>query len=575
MTALADFRNLLPAEAEVVRRMNDPAALDENGAVVLGDGTLPGAGDGSRRLRADFVRFLCLGGGEGARTPERGMRIAGAWIDGRLDLENCEISGDVGLVNCRFDAAPHLRAARLGELYLSGSVLPGLSADGLGTRGNVVLRRAAVNGAVRLTSAGIGGGLDCDGAALGNGGGDALVCERMCAVGSVYLRGATVRGAARLLGARLGWDLACNDAKFDNEGGDALACDGVRTGGGVFLGDATLRGATRLHGARIGTNLECTGATFMNAGLIALSLEGAVVSGTFFLRQVEGGRPVRIVGALNLATASLGHINDDARCWPNQGELLLDRCRYGAFTGRSPVDAKSRLRWLGLQDPARFGLEFWPQPYEQLARVLREAGHGEDAREVLIEKEKLQRRARRGRLRSFDPRRWWLWFWDMVLGATVRYGRQPLLAFAWLLGVGAVGWAAFDYAAANDAIKPNNAVVLRAPEWVLCGIAADERRYLASQGKIRPGRAAPGESQRDCFARQPEAASYPAFNALVYSADTLLPIVDLEMQRHWIPDEAKAGIGVWARAWLWAQIALGWALSLLAVAGFSGLVKSD
>ncbi|MEO1001345.1 MAG: hypothetical protein AAFW69_12200, partial [Pseudomonadota bacterium] len=60
----------------------------------------------------------------------------------------------------------------------------------------------------------------------------------------------------------------------------------------------------------------------------------------------------------------------------------------------------------------------------------------------------------------------------------------------------------------------------------------------------------------------------------VYSLDTLFPLVDLEMQEQWIPDE-RAAAGAFARVYLWVHIAMGWILSLLAVAGFSGLVKSD
>ena len=61
----------------------------------------------------------------------------------------------------------------------------------------------------------------------------------------------------------------------------------------------------------------------------------------------------------------------------------------------------------------------------------------------------------------------------------------------------------------------------------------------------------------------------PRFNSLVYSADTLLPIVSLEMQGFWIPDE-RTTRGQVARVYLWLHIAVGWALSLLAVAGFWG-----
>jgi len=69
--------------------------------------------------------------------------------------------------------------------------------------------------------------------------------------------------------------------------------------------------------------------------------------------------------------------------------------------------------------------------------------------------------------------------------------------------------------------------------------------------------------------------SYPAFNPIIYSVDTLLPIVDLEMQGAWIPDARASWWGIGARVYLWLHIALGWFFSLLAVAGFSGLIKPE
>jgi hypothetical protein len=47
------------------------------------------------------------------------------------------------------------------------------------------------------------------------------------------------------------------------------------------------------------------------------------------------------------------------------------------------------------------------------------------------------------------------------------------------------------------------------------------------------------------------------------------------MQALWAPDEDVRPAGSAARLYLWFHIAAGWALSLLAVAGLSGLVKSD
>ncbi|MCB1330698.1 MAG: hypothetical protein KDK28_15240, partial [Maritimibacter sp.] len=102
--------------------------------------------------------------------------------------------------------------------------------------------------------------------------------------------------------------------------------------------------------------------------------------------------------------------------------------------------------------------------------------------------------------------------------------------------------------------------MFRAAEWVDCAPGRDLNT---------------GTSQLACFLDQPEAKSYPAFSPLIYSADTLLPIVDLEMQGYWIPDDQLEPWGAMGRYYLWFQIFMGWALSLLAVAGFSGLIRTD
>ena len=56
----------------------------------------------------------------------------------------------------------------------------------------------------------------------------------------------------------------------------------------------------------------------------------------------------------------------------------------------------------------------------------------------------------------------------------------------------------------------------------------------------------------------------------------LLPVVNLEQRAFWTPDPVPVGgRGWWTRGYLWAHTLAGWALGLLAIAGFSGLVKSD
>ena len=59
----------------------------------------------------------------------------------------------------------------------------------------------------------------------------------------------------------------------------------------------------------------------------------------------------------------------------------------------------------------------------------------------------------------------------------------------------------------------------------------------------------------------------------MYSLDALLPVLELDQKAYWRPNPPKPG-GRLAIAYFYIQSVLGWTLSLLAVAGFSGLVKS-
>jgi hypothetical protein len=540
-----DFPDLRPAEIRLLRALRGEAGgadVDADGDVVIG-GDLPAVGDVDRAIRAGLIAFLARGGDDRAPTSDRGLRIAGAWIDrGALNLEGAELRGDLMLVQCRFDQAPILLGAACASISLNGAVLPGLKGDRL-----------------------------------------------RCSGGLFMLNGFTATGEVRLLGARIGGDLDCDGATLDGGGRDALNADGVQVTGSVFLnGGFTATGTVRLPGAQIGGNLECVGATLNGGGGYALNADGVQVTGAVFLRD-----GFTATGAMDFTEARIGAFADELACWPTpgdgpgQGKIGLVGCVYGGVHSED-WDASSRLDWLSRCTIGPGDDGFHPQPYEQLAKVFRDSGHPEDARIVMIEKERLQRASGRNRSAArggVGP----VWAkmvqaWDWSFDVSVRYGHQPLRAFLFLAGFAVFGTGLFYQASQSDAIKPNSAVVLRAPEWSACAVPAGsfvhDRRTEDGTTKLL-GRAKPHESQRDCFERQPEAASWPEFNAFVYSLDTLLPIVDLEMQTYWIPDEDKNGdhwwdsFGWWARTYLWIQIAMGWALSLLAVAGFSGLVKSD
>ena len=93
------------------------------------------------------------------------------------------------------------------------------------------------------------------------------------------------------------------------------------------------------------------------------------------------------------------------------------------------LPAKNRLEWL-----QRNTIGYRPQPYEQLAEFYRRMGHDDQARIVLLAKQ----RHRRSTLTRLGKA------WAYVLDWSVGYGYRPWLAALWLTGLVAAGTIVFD-----------------------------------------------------------------------------------------------------------------------------------
>jgi len=491
------------------------------------------------------------------------LNLSGSKLGAGLDADRLAVAGTVELSEVKVTGEVHLGGANLGgdlvciEAVLdAGSDKFALCAECLAANGDVLLGESSVTGEVRLSGARIDGRLNFDGAAFNAGlGEEALNASGLEANGYVSFDGVTCIGELVLNDATLNGSLFCVDALMDaGLGKHALFADRLSLKGSVLLNRARVTGEVRLQGATLGGDLECidSSLTGLEGGdaIYALQLR---VQGGFYLRGES-----RVEGRVDLRGVEVGILSDEPACWPGRGNLDLDRFRYGAIIGASvPVTALERLKWLALQYPVGQDGDFRPQPYEQLAKVLREMGHREDARLVLIEKERLQRADRRRRLRKR-----WLFedayfasVWDRFLGWVMGYGYRPLGVLWPLAAVLIAGWFVFGSAEARGAFVPGNPVVQTSDAWTGCAPTAPQ-------------------GQMACFLATPQGAAYPAFNAFIYSADVLLPVVDFGVATHWTPD-TRTGFGWFVQVYLWWQIFVGWGLSLLAIAGLSGLVKSD
>ena len=278
--SLADFPSRSAAEQRILE------AAVAGGLAKIGE-TRPDAASDSNTVRADFLRFLALGGDDEALVHETGLQVQGAWITGGLDLSFAEIAGGLVLTKCHFAETPELYDAQIRGLFsLEASRVPGLSADRLTCHSGVFLRnKFLATGEIRLLGATIGGILDCGGGRFENPEGKALSADGIKVGGSAFMRnGFQARGEIRLLGATIGGDLTCTGGSFENPKGKALGADGIKVGGFVSMGNGFVaQGEVRLHSATIGGNLDCLGGKFGNPKGPALNADGITVGGSVLL----------------------------------------------------------------------------------------------------------------------------------------------------------------------------------------------------------------------------------------------------------------------------------------------------
>jgi hypothetical protein len=530
---------------------------------------LPEEATDDNRVRGAFLRFLLLGGDENAPVHEKGVMLYRAYVDGDIDLESAPAAQPLTLAWCRIAGKLIGRNARLGRLILQGSHIRGIRCDGAKVMGSVFLYDGfAAEGEVRFHSAEVGGAFNCGNGTFKNPGSTALACDRAKMTGDVFLRnGFTAEGKVSFVGAEISGQFSCNKGTFKNPGGYAFDCSRIKVTGTVILGEGfTAEGEVRFLNAKIAGDMGCAGGSFKNekaksrrsddvpltAG-DALNLGGSRISGILWLGPgaAPNNQQVVIEGSINLQSTHATVIVDDVKSWPttsvNTEEhgalpcvIRLDGFTFDRFLGVAPTDAATRLKWLQRQPADHRGKNFRPQPFEQLAKVLRAMGHENDARLIAMYKQQYLQPQYLARTT------WWrwpfVWLIGLLWGLFAGYGYRPHRLIVTLLALWLGCAAAYHLAAENGAFAPADAQVWTSdlrktcePNWTACADIAD----------------------------------LIGFNALTYSADTLVPIIDLKQRATWSP---RPG---WVRALTWFETIAGSACIILLGAILGGLVKRD
>ncbi|MYT73536.1 MULTISPECIES: oxidoreductase [unclassified Streptomyces] len=420
-------------------------------------------------IRAECITALLLGAG-----PEPGpggrpaLRLSGASITGTLDLQFADIPVPVVLTDCHFAEAPVVRGTQFRELAFTDCALPGLIADtaqvqgrlvlsrcrlsgplvltrteiqgdldlthsvisapgreaisavGLNTHGDLLCSHLTVHGSTRVTGGCVTGEFDLEGAHLSNPGGTAVDAYHMQITEDLTFHpGFSAEGKIILSGAKVGAAIGFCGARLDNPGGTALEAVDVTVSRNFDLGlGLTTNGGIELDGTQIGTRLSLHDATLVHPTGTALSLRLVQA------RETDLRTRTVIDGSVDAGNAQLGVLYDAPATWPAQ--LRLSDTSYDSLA--TPLTATERLAWIQRSPDA-----YLPQPYEQLASAYRRLGHEDEARTVLLAKQRRRRSGLRAHARV----------WGFIQDATVGYGYRPARAALWLMALLALGAAFF------------------------------------------------------------------------------------------------------------------------------------
>lgn len=440
---------------------------------------------GERSVRGSLLRWVHTDPEVSRLVDPSGLGIAGARITGPLDLSYVKAATPITLVRCYIPDGIDLTFSHLQSFEIRASSTGPISADQSELAGDLAVR-FGIYGPLSLFRSRIGGNLDCT--------------------------GATIRGNTN----------ETVNAVESKIAGDAVFHDGFTTDGIVDV---------RL--ARIGQSLSFHRAVFNGTADTGLDAERSVIGGTLYWVEIQHTPRTQ----LDLENAKADALWDDESSWPSQGMLTIDGFVYNEFAG-GPGDANARLRWLALQPPG-----YRPQPYRQVATVLRDSGREMGATDVLIAKEEVLRRE--GGLGYLERA------WSRMLDVTIGYGYRPLRALWWMAGLVVIGTVLFGLGYLARIVTPTDVQAYRA---------------FVESGCVPP--------------------HYPPFNAFVYSLENFLPVVALHEEEYWRPNPLRAPTGqagsgsllrsragTLLRWYLWFHILAGWTLTPLFFAGLSGLVR--
>ncbi len=414
--------------------------------------------------------------------------LPGVWVGGQLDMRGAEFQGKLAMDRAKVKASLFMRQGKFKDARLPGVRVGGsITMEGAEFQGKLAMNGADVEGDLFMTKGRfkdahlhgvqVGGVISMEGAEFQ----EKLAMDRAVVKGTLFMTKGRFKDA-RLPGVRVGGSITMEGAQFE----ESVIMQRTRVEEDLHLREARFKGAAELCFASVGGHVLCEGTE-----LESLNLSDTKVD-AFYDGRLRG---------------------DEKDSWPD--DLNLDRFTYNHLRGSGDLlrseDMTDRpvkwfVGWLKRSKP------FSPQPYQQCAKVLREAGQSWKASEILFA----------GKDRERENSVWYRKAWLELLKWSVGYGlgwRFKVLPTAWAFGVLLAG-AIVCFYSPNPSSPP--------------GLVSDIHSFGWCLG---------------------------------LSLDRLLPLVQLSK------DYTDFVFHGWQRAWFIGQAVFGWGLASLIIAGLAGVGK--
>lgn len=545
------FSNMKPAEKKLLE------ACKEGEFFFLGE-KLPIEKTAENEIRGEFLRALILSNNQEIeedgekyilKIDPKGIRFSGVYISGIFDFSFCSTEIPFSFINSVFENEIILNDSKIKILYLNGSQVNGVNAQGLFCQSQIFINNVKSIREINFISAQIDGSLICSNSKF------TRVLDK------------SYEGKSYLV----------KDGKLKNKEMITLNLNSAKINGNVLLDKKFIsKGEVSFTSAQIEGGVICSDAKFINKNRDALSFNSAKINGNVFLgknfcvsgvldfsaskiEKISISKEIRIKGdclfsSMTVDTINITNINFDEK---HIKKLVLDGLTYNHLSGEK-LDSKTLLQWLEKMPKED---NFKPQPYKQLAKVLRNMGHNEDANNIMIECNDII---------TGKSENWFMKKLKQIYGFTAGYGYKPMRVIFSMFTV----WlfcSLFYWNASKVAVfAPSNPLVFQKKDFYQCNVELtgtslfdmfNWKKYSSSNNWI--------DSKVD--------GEYTTFNPFMYSLDVILPIVDLQVEKDWgqYISSNNGTLNDVTRWLMWFEILFGWIYSLILVAILSGLAKNE